>query len=144
MKTGALGLRSLLVASFLLISFSHASCMADTAAAKYTATDDGIFKIDASGKRFRIAVPPKGKIFTDSIFSVSPNGDWALIDLLPRRAGPGRIEEIKVLVSLRTGSVVDPDGFHKQYGVWLFELAEWKANEPATVVMDDGRSIRIK
>lgn len=143
-SNGANKLGFLLLAAFLMTTISPTVSVADAPARKYAATDEGIFRVDASGKRSRVAVPPKGQIFVDSIFSVSPNGNWALIDCLPRRAGPGRVSEIKTLVSLQNGSVLDPEQFKRRYGVWLDALAEWKASEPATIVMDDGASIAIR
>jgi hypothetical protein len=110
---------------------------------KYAADFDGIYRVDGSGHRKRILQPKKGEMFIDSTLAISPNGDWALIDYVPSNPGKGRVEEVKILVSLNNGLRVSPDSFSAKYGVWLGELSDWERGSPATIVTEEGKHVHL-
>jgi len=121
----------------------HAVFAAEAPSSKCEAKSDGIYQVEGNGKRNLVLRPMKGTIFAESTLSVSSDGKWALIDYLPANPGRGRVEEIRLLVSLKTGSYVLPDSFKKRYGAWLDELAEWDKELPATILLGNGKHVAI-
>jgi hypothetical protein len=111
---------------------------------EFTAKDTGIFRVNAKGQRFLIAKPKSDEVFVDASLAISPNQAWALIDHIPRNAGQGRVEEVRVLISLRNGTRMDPDLFKKKYGAWLSELADWDPEAPSTIEMQNGKKIPLR
>ena len=110
----------------------------------YAVDETGIYKVDAAGKRERIYRSNKGESLMDSTFSVSPNKNWALVDFVPSNPGKGRVEEIRVLVSLSNGARLDQQKFQTKYGAWLDESAEWADDKPATIVLGSGKNVQVK
>jgi hypothetical protein len=111
---------------------------------KVVANQKGIYAVDARGQRTLIAKPKSDELFAATTLSVSPDRAWALIDHVPRNAGPGRIEEVRVLISLRNGTRIEPEGFKKRYGEWLGELADWAADAPSTIELESGQRIPLR
>ena len=114
------------------------------ASPSYAVDKAGIYKIDAAGKRERIYLSNKGESLMGSTFSVSPNKNWALVDFVPSNPGKGRVEEIRILVSLSNGARLDQEKFQSKYGAWLDELAEWADDKPATIVLGSGKNVQVK
>ncbi len=80
----------------------------------------------------------------DSTLSVSPNQSWALVDIVPSNPGGGRVQEIRILVSLSTGARLDQERFQTKYGAWLDEAAEWAGDKPATIILGNGKTVQVK
>lgn len=111
----------------------------------YVVDEMGIYKVDAAGKRERIYRSNKSESLMDSTFSVSPNKNWALVDFVPSNPGKGgRVEEIRILVSLANGARLDQEKFQSKYGAWLDESAEWADDKPATIVLGRGKNVQVK
>lgn len=91
-----------------------------------------------------IAKPKSDEIFVDMSLQIAPNNEWALIDHLPRNPGVGRVEEVRVLISLRNGARTEPEVFMKRYGEWLGELASWSSDAPSTIEMENGKKIQLR
>jgi hypothetical protein len=111
---------------------------------QFTAKETGIYRVDTKGQRSLIVKPKSDEVFIDSTLSISPNQAWALIDHVPRNPGPGRVEEVRVLISLRNGTRMDPEVFKKKYGEWLGEGADWDPDAPSTIEMENGKRILLR
>jgi hypothetical protein len=118
----------------------HAQDRAPTFVAKET----GIYRVDAKGQRSLILKPKSDEVFAATTFTVSPNHAWALIDHLPLNPGAGRVEEVRVLISLKDGTRIEQDAFKRKYGEWLGELADWAPDAPATIELENGKKIRLR
>ena len=130
-----------LLSALFLVSMGAASAAGTPA--EFVADTNGIYHVGPNGQRSAVANPKHGELFAESTFQVSPNRAWALTDHVPAKAGPGRIEEVKVLISLRTRQRTDPESFKQRYGVWLGELAEWDPKAPSTIVLEDGTKVQL-
>jgi len=107
------------------------------------ADSKGVYHIDANNRRHLLIHARSNEVFADSTMSVSPDQKWVLIDYLPAHPGHGRVEEVRILVSTKTGSRIEGEAFNKKFNVWLDELSEWSRNEPATIVLADGKHIHL-
>ena len=126
------------------ITCGTAAVLAQDKTPTFIAKETGIYRVDAKGQRSLILKPKSDEIFADTTFRISPNHAWALIDHLPRNAGTGRVEEVRVLISLQDGTRIEQDAFKRKYGEWLGELADWALDAPATIVLEDGKEIRLR
>lgn len=112
--------------------------------AQFIANESGIYRLDAEGRESLIVRPHDGEMFVDASLAISPNQAWALIDHIPREAGAGRVEQVRVLVSLRNGTRLEQEAFRKQYGAWLDELADWADNAPSTIELESGKQNQLR
>jgi hypothetical protein len=110
----------------------------------FIAKETGIYRADTKGQRSLISKAKSDEVFADTTFSISPDHAWALIDRLPRNPGAGRVEEVRVLISLRDGTRIEQDAFKKKYGEWLGELADWSPDAPSTIELENGKKIRLR
>lgn len=132
-----------ILAFTLLLAFSFES-LANDHSSKYSLDENGIYRIDANNNKQIIASPNSEMVFVGSEPLISPNENWALIDYAEAHPGPGRVEEIKALISLQNGEILTAELFKKKYGVWLSALTEWKEGDPATlVIIDEDMEIKL-
>ena len=110
----------------------------------YIAKETGVYRVDTKGQRSLILKPKSDEVFAATTFTISPNHAWALIDHLPRNPGAGRVEEVRVLISLQGGTRIEQDAFKRKYGEWLDELADWAPDAPATIELENGKKIRLR
>lgn len=136
--------RLLTGALFLTVLSSAALADTQNQQAGFTAGENGIYRVDAKGQRSLIVKPKSDELFVDTSLSISPNQSWALINHVPGHPGAGRIEEARVLISLRNGTRIEPDAFKKKYGEWLGELADWADNAPSTIELESGKKIPLR
>jgi hypothetical protein len=109
--------------------------------AKFVADENGVYRVDAKGKRHLIVKHQRNEIFMDNMFSVSPNREWALIDYVEDHPGPGRTEEVRILISLKKSMRINAERLKKRYGEWLDEVAEWDLHAPSTINLGSGAKI---
>lgn len=121
-----------------------AAVYAQEKAVSFVAKETGIYRVDSKGQRSLISKAKSDEVFADTTFSISPNSVWALIDHLPRDPGAGRVEEVRVLISLRDGTRIEQDEFKRKYGEWLGELADWVPDAPSTIELGNGKKIRLR
>jgi hypothetical protein len=121
-----------------------AAVFAQDKAPTFIAKETGIYRVDAKGQRSLILKPKSDEVFATTTFTISPNHAWALIDHLPRNSGTGRVEEVRVLVSLQDGTRIEQEAFNRKYGEWLGELADWAPDAPATIELENGKKIRLR
>lgn len=133
---------SVLCLSSLLLLCESAN--AEDRNSQFKANSNSIFKVGSDGRRVQLFRATKGQSLADSTLSISPNNKWALIDFVPSNPGPGRVQEIRMLVSLETGKALHSEAFNSKYQAWLGELAEWVRDKPSTIVLDDEKTIIIR
>ena len=126
------------------ITCGTAAVHAQDKAPTFIAKETGIYRVDAKGQRTLILKAKSSEVFAATSLTISPNHAWALIDYLPRNPGAGRVEEVRVLISLKGGTRIEQDAFKRKYGEWMDELADWAPDAPATIELDNGKKIRLR
>jgi hypothetical protein len=135
---------SLFGAAFISLALLAAiPSQAGTDSSRFEADSNGIYRVDAGGKH-RVYRANKEYSLSNDTLGVSPDKNWALIDYLPAHAGPGRVAEVRILVSLKQGKETTPEAFQTKYGVWLDEEAQWDDEKPATIVLGNGMRVSLK
>lgn len=128
----------------LAAACSATAARAQNKAPTFVANENGVYRVDAMGQRSLIIKPKSDEVFADTTFTISPNHAWALIDHVPRNPGAGRVEEVRMLISLRNGTRIEQEAFQRKYGEWLDELADWVSDAPSTIEMGSGKKIQLR